>query len=237
MVQPTQEYAQEIFCLLKEHYPHAKMILNWGNNFELLTAVMLSAQSTDLGVNRVTEKLFPKYKKENHELSSKYHEYEERTKIPHDELVEIVNFAFGDIHILEKDIYSTGFYRAKAKNLQAAANVVLEKFHGHVPKTMAEMITIPGVARKTANVVLGNAYHVYEGIAVDTHVRKQAQLLGLTSQTDPNKIEQDLMKLFPREQWFELTYLLIEHGRATARGKYPKCEVHKNCPLFLHVKD
>ncbi len=263
MPQPTKQYAQEIFTLLKDHYPHAKMILNWDNNWELLVAVILSAQSTDIGVNKVTEKLFPKYRKANPELKKHYDNYRhvilstseeshpmlerkaeilrraslaQDDKLDENKFIELVNFAQGDIHELEKDIYSTGFYRAKAKSLQAAAKVILEKFHGEVPKTMAGMITIPGAARKTANVVLGNAYHVYEGIAVDTHVRKQAQLLGLTKNTDPNKIEQDLMKLFPKDQWFQLTYLLIEHGRATARGKYPTCTLHKNCPLFAHVK-
>lgn len=185
---PTKEYAQEVFHLLKEHYPHAKMVLNWGNNWELLVAIILSAQCTDKKVNEVTAKLFPKYK-------------------------EIINYATIPLQELEQNIKSTGFYHNKAKNIQAAAKVVLEKFHGILPKTMAEMLTIPGVGRKTANVFLGNAYHVYEGIAVDTHVTKQSQALGLTKNTHPNKIEQDLMNLFPKDQWFPLTYLLIEHGR------------------------
>src|SRR5260221_2512654 len=219
----TPEKAQEIFQLLKKHYPNAHMVLNWGNNFELLVAIIVSAQCTDKKVNEVTSTVFPKYRKERKELKSRYEECRkilrqaQNPMLTNEEVVEIVNFAFVPLTELEQDIKSTGFYHNKAKSVQAAAKVVLDKFHGILPKTIAEMTTIPGVGRKTANVFLGNVYHISEGIAVDAHVTRQAQALGLTKNTDPVKIEQDLMKLFPKNQWFPLTYLLIEHGRNMRR--------------------
>lgn len=224
---------QYLFELLKKHYPKAKMILQYGNNWELLVAVVLSAQCTDAMVNKVTAIVFPKYRKKYQVLRSTYQEYGKQTKISPNELIEIVNFAFAPLEELEQDIKSTGFYRAKAKNVQAAAKVVLEKFGGKLPKTIAQLTTIPGVGRKTANVVLGNAYGIYEGIAVDTHVRKQTQLFGLTQNTTPEKIEKDLMRLFPQKQWFPLTYLLIEHGRAVRFKKTTACTVcHGPCQLL-----
>lgn len=223
--------AQEIFHLLKQHYPHAHMILEWGNNFELLVAIILSAQCTDKKVNEVTAKVFPKYKKRKTDLASAYSKYS-YIKIPKEEQIELVNFAFVQIHELEQDTKSTGFYHNKAKSVQSAAKTVMEKFNGVLPKTIAEMITIPGVGRKTANVFLGNAYGTYEGIAVDTHVTKQAQLLGLTKQKSPEKIEQDLMQLFPQKQWFSLTYLLIEHGRNMRKKKSDRVTCgNLSCPL------
>jgi endonuclease-3 len=213
-----KEKAQEIFKLLKSHYPHAKMILQWENNFELLIAIILSAQCTDKKVNEVTEKLFPKYLQKRKEFASKYANYT-RIHIAKEELIQLVNFAYVPLSELEQDIKPTGFYHAKAKSVQNAAKTVLEKFNGILPKTIAELITIPGVGRKTANVYLTNAYHIDEGIAVDTHVKKQANLLGLTKQSDPNKIEQDLMKLFPKNEWHTITYMLIEHGRNVRRKK------------------
>jgi endonuclease-3 len=188
------------------------MILQWSNNFELLVSIILSAQCTDKKVNEVTTVVFPKYRKEKSELKSNYQKYS-RIAIPKEQTIELVNFSFVPLVELEQDIKSTGFYHNKAKNVQAAAQTVLDKFDGVLPKTIAELTTIPGVGRKTANVFLGNAYGIYEGIAVDTHVIKQAQALGLTKNSDPVKIEQDLMKLFPQNQWFQLTYMLIEHGR------------------------
>jgi len=250
----TSQNAQEIFHLLKKHYPDAHMILQWGNNFELLVAIILSAQCTDKKVNEVTANLFPKYKKEKPELSLHYKKYlqikipkvDQKGKDPHvantpqddnfnyQQLVEIVNFAFIPLTELEQDIKSTGFYHNKSKSVQAAAKTVLDTFDGVLPKTIAQMTTIPGVGRKTANVFLGNAYHISEGIAVDTHVTKQSQALGLTKNSDPVKIEQDLMKLFPKEQWFALTYLLIEHGRNVRRKKSDQITCgDKNCLLGI----
>lgn len=215
---PTKEYAYKIFHLLEKHYPHAKMILEWGNNFELLVAIILSAQCTDKKVNEVTSALFPKYKKERPEFKDRYHDYT-RIQLPKEQMVEIVNLAYVPLEELEQDIKPTGFYHNKAKSVQNAAQTVLDKFNGILPKTIAEMTTIPGVGRKTANVFLGNAYHIYEGIAVDTHVTKQSQALGLSSEKAPEKIEQDLMKLFDKKDWYKLTYMLIEHGRNVRRKK------------------
>ena len=212
----TSEKAQEIFQLLKKHYPQAKMILEWRNNFELLVSIILSAQCTDKKVNEVTSIVFPKYRQKRDGFDSHYQNYM-RIELPKEQAFELVNFAFVPLGELEQDIKSTGFYHNKALNVQKAALVVLDTFSGILPKTINELTTIPGVGRKTANVFLGNAYGIYEGIAVDTHVTKQSQNLGLSKNSDPLKIEQDLMKLFPQEQWFTLTYLLIEHGRNMRR--------------------
>lgn len=228
----TKQQAQEIFALLKKHYPQARMILQWTNNFELLVSIILSAQCTDKKVNEVTAKVFPLYKKQRTEFEKVYKQYEKFIKLPKAEIAELVNFAFIPLSELEYDIKSTGFYHNKAKNVQAAAKTVLDTFHGILPKTIQELITIPGVGRKTANVFLGNAYHIYEGIAVDTHVTKQTQLLGLTKNTHPDKIEQDLMRLFPQKDWFQLTYLLIEHGRNKGKKKSDRFVCDKqNCIL------
>lgn len=228
----SQERAQEIFALLKKHYPHAKMILTWSNPLELLVAIILSAQCTDKKVNEVTATLFPKYKQEQKGLKKEYDHYAATAKLPHDQLTQLVNFARISLPELESDIKSTGFYHNKAKSVKGAAQTILDKFRGILPKTIAELTTIPGVGRKTANVFLGNAYHISEGIAVDTHVKKQAKLLGLTNQADPNKIEQDLMKLFDKKDWFPLTYLLIEHGRNMRKKKADRLMCgNKDCPL------
>ncbi len=179
------------------------MILNFSNNWELLVAVILSAQCTDKKVNEVTAKLFKKYRTLNDYLRADPKEFEQMVK-------------------------STGFYRAKAKSILESAKILKEKFNGEVPKTMEEMLTLRGVARKTANVVLGNAYAISEGIAVDTHVRRLSQRLGITKSNDPVKIEQELMTLVPKKDWFKFTYLLIEHGRAICTAKNPRCDL---CPL------
>lgn len=202
-IQTQKIWARKILKELKTLFPQAQCILNYSNSWELLVAVILSAQCTDIQVNKVTEKLFKKY--------------------PH-----LDNYVRAKQKDFEKDIYSTGFYRNKTKNILAAARMIQEKFHGTIPKTIAEMILIPGVARKTANVVLGNAYGIVEGIAVDTHVRRISQRLGLTKHRDPNKIEIDLMKLFPKKDWFTLTYLFIEYGRKYCMAKKHN---HLKCPL------
>jgi endonuclease III len=218
--------AQEILQKLQRMYPEAKMILEYTNTFELLVAVMLSAQCTDVMVNKVTAKLFPKYKTQYKAFKDKYMEYEKKVSIPKEELVEIVNVAFMPREELEQDIKSTGFYKSKAQRLQEAARMILDRFHGEVPKTMAELLLLRGVARKTANVILGNAYKVSEGIAVDTHVKRVAKRLGLTNHTDPDKIEKDLMTLFDKKDWYKLTYLLIEHGRRVCTARKTDCD---NC--------
>lgn len=195
--------AKEIIRRLKKKYPQARIALKFSNTWELLVAVILSAQCTDKKVNEVTEKLFKKY-------------------------LTLEDYVSANSHELESMIRPTGFYRAKAKNILATAKIVKEKFGGKIPHTMEEMLTLKGVARKTANVVLGNAYGVVEGIAVDTHVRRLSQRLGLSKHEDPVKIEQDLMQLVPKKDWFKLTYLLIDHGRAICTAKDPRCDL---CPL------
>ena len=222
---------------LKQQYPNARIALNYSNNWELLVAVILSAQCTDKRVNIVTETLFPKYRNADIPSLPNNPNYPN----PSPEIKQIINFAEVPIEELETDIKSTGFYHNKAKNIQAAAKMVLEKFNGNVPRTMEDILTLPGVARKTANIVLGNAYGVVEGIAVDTHVRRLSQRLGFTKHNDPEKIEKDLMKLFPKDEWLTLTYYLIEHGRAICDAKKPKCDqciLNQLCPsayTFRHV--
>lgn len=195
--------AKEILKKLKALFPDAGMMLKYKNNWELLVAVELSAQCTDKKVNEVTEKLFQKYKK----------------------LDDYVN---ADPREFEQDIFQTGFYRNKTKNILGAAKMVKEKFGGKIPKTMEEILTLPGVARKTANVVLGNAYRVVEGIAVDTHVKRMARVWGLTEHEGPEKIEQDLMAIVPKEEWFNFTYYTIEYGRKYCHAKK---HTHENCPI------
>lgn len=219
---------KKLLQLLRKHYSQTKTILAYGNDFELLVAVILSAQCTDVMVNKVTSTLFPKYQK----LKLKNKKYNAKFKNMTPEIQEIINFAEVPREELAQDIKSTGFYNNKAKSVQEAARTILEKFGGKLPRTIADMTTIPGVARKTANVVLGNAYGIVEGIAVDTHVKRQSQRFGLTKNTDPNKIEQDLMKLFDKKDWFPLTYLLIEHGRSIRFKKNNDCKVCKgDCEL------
>jgi len=194
--------------LLEKEHPDARTALNYTNPLELLVATMLSAQCTDRRVNIVTEKLFRKYRKAE-------------------------DYANADLKELEEEIRSTGFYRAKARNIQKCCQTLVEKFNAQVPKTMEEMLQLPGVARKTANIVLSNAYSVVEGIAVDTHVHRVAKRLGLTEYEDPKKIEVDLMEVVPREKWTRITDLLIFHGRRICVARKPKCDLcvlNKLCP-------
>lgn len=184
----TTKRVELLLDSLKKLFPDAHIALMFSNNWELLVAVMLSAQCTDKKVNEVTKSLFQKYRKLDDYVNASPREF-------------------------EKDIHSCGFYRNKTKNILAAAKMIKEQFHGKVPRTMEELLAVPGVARKTANVVLGNAYGVIEGIAVDTHVKRLSRLFGLTNQTNPDKIEQDLMTLIPKEEWFPFTYRLINFGR------------------------
>ncbi len=206
-LEPKQRMAK-VIELLKKQYPNAKTALNWTNPLELLVATLLSAQTTDVRVNVVTQTLFKKY------------------HTPQD-------YANADLKELEQDIRSTGFYHNKAKNLQGCCRLLVEKYHSQVPKTMPELLELPGVARKTANIVLYNAYGITAGIAVDTHVRRLSERLGLTENTDQDKIEQDLITLTPKEAWMPLTDLLIFHGRQVCIAKKPKCDVcvlNKICP-------
>jgi endonuclease-3 len=198
-----KERVRKILSMLKKLIPEAKIALDFSNNFELLTAVILSAQCTDKKVNEVTRTLFKKYR-------------------------TLDDYAKADPKEFENDIKPTGFYRAKAKNILAAAKMVKGKFNGKIPKTMEEIRQIPGVGRKTANVVLGNAYGIVEGIAVDTHVLRLSRAWGLTTNTDPDKIERDLMKIIPRKEWFAWTYRVIDYGRRFCPARPHK---HDQCPI------
>ncbi len=194
----------EIIKRLKKEYPEPKTALNFKTPFELLVSTILSAQTTDIHVNKVTASLFKKYK-------------------------TIGDYAEVPIDTLRKEISSINFYNNKAKNIQASAKMIIENFGSKVPKTMEELITLPGVARKTANIVLSNAFGINEGIAVDTHVKRLAGRLGLTKHEDPVKIEKDLMAFTPKEDWGNLSHLLIFHGRQICQAKKPK---HGECVLY-----
>ncbi len=198
-----KEAATSIVDKLKRLFPKAGMMLRYSNTWELLVAVMLSAQCTDKMVNEVTPELFSRYR-------------------------TIGDYASADVEEMERLVYSTGFYRSKASRIIAAANTVIDEFHGTIPDTMEAMLRIPGVARKTANVVLGNAYGVVQGIAVDTHVKRLTRLFGLTDESDPIRIERDLMEIVPKKDWFRFTYLLIEYGRTYCPAKPHET---KKCPL------
>lgn len=200
-----KEKVAEIIKRLKKEYADTPMTaLRFTTPWELLVATVLSAQTTDVQVNKVTESLFKKYRT-----------VEDFAKTPPEKLAQ--------------DICSVNFFNNKAKSIHKAANVLLEKFGGKVPKTMEELVTLPGVARKTANIVLSSAYGVNEGIAVDTHVNRLANRLGLTKQSDPVKIEQELMKITPQKEWGNLSHLLIFHGRAVCQARKPK---HDQCVLY-----
>ena len=204
MEMDKKEVMAEIIRKLKKEYPVLKSALNFSSPFELLAATILSAQTTDVHVNKVTETLFKKYKNVN-------------------------DFANTDPATLEKDVSSVNFYRNKARNIQNAARIIIEKFNGEVPRTMEDLISLPGVARKTANIVLYNVFGIIEGIAVDTHVIRLAGRLGLTKNEDPVKIEKDLMEVVPKKEWGIITHLLIFHGRKICQAKKP---MHKDCVLF-----
>jgi len=206
---PIEDRAPEVIRRLKEEYPNAKVALHFSNPLEMLVATILSAQCTDERVNQVTRSLFEKYRKP-----------EDYLKVPESELAA--------------DIKPTGFFNQKARAIRGACARLIHEYGGEVPQTMAELITLPGVARKTANIVQGNSYpdrHRRDpdaGIAVDTHVRRVSQRLGFTSNSDPDKIERDLMAILPRTDWFPFTYVQIEHGRRVCKAPTPRCEV---CPV------
>jgi endonuclease-3 len=205
-----KQRAGEIIERLKREYPDAYCALEHTNAFELLIATILSAQCTDERVNLVTANLFRKY------------------RLPQDYL---------DVsqEELERDIHSTGFFRNKAKNIRGACEKILTNFGGELPATMEELLTLNGVARKTANVVLGNAFNIASGVVVDTHVSRLSQRLGLSEQTVPEKIEKDLQQLVPREDWIMFPHWLISHGRKICQARKPKClecVLADICPSF-----
>lgn len=198
MISDKKTHATAIIIRLKKEYPDAHCALIHTNAFELLIATILSAQCTDVRVNIVTADLFRKYRSPQDYLNVSQEE-------------------------LEQDIRSTGFFRNKAKNIQAACEKIIENFGGAIPNTMEELLTLNGVARKTANVVLGNAFGIASGVVVDTHVSRLSQRLGLTEETAPEKIEKDLSELVPKKDWIMFPHWLISHGRAVCQARKPKC--------------
>ena len=197
----NKKKAIEIFELLRKQYPNAKCSLDFNTPFEMMVAVMLSAQCTDERVNKVTSEFFPKYNTPQ---------------------------AFADMPLenIENLIHSCGFYKNKAKNLKLASQKILTDFNGEVPQTMEELMSIPGVGRKSANVIMLEAFNNPQGIAVDTHAKRISNRIGFSSAKEPQKIEQDLLKLFPKEYYYDANHILIWHGRNTCRAQNPNCE---NC--------
>ena len=212
------ENGEKIIRLLEEAYPDVTgTSLDYRNPLEMLISTILSAQSTDAQINKITKTLFKKYRTAS-------------------------DYAYAPREQLEQDIYSSGFYKRKAEHIQEATRVIHEEYGGKVPDTMESLLGLKGVARKTANIVLGNAYGKIEGIAVDTHVWRLANRLGLSDNKNRDKIEQDLMTVFPQDKWLEVNYLLITHGRRTCSARKPDCTVcilNELCPsayTFPHNK-
>ena len=203
--------ARKIIARLKREYPDATCALHHQNALELVVATILSAQCTDARVNMVTPHLFAKYR-------------------------AAADYAVADPRVLEKEIQSTGFFRNKTKSIIGMAQALVERHGGEVPQTMEELTALPGVGRKTANVILGTWFKKNEGVVVDTHVHRLTRLLGLTRQDDPVKIEQDLMEIVPRDDWTWFSHTLILHGRAVCIARRPKCadcDINRLCPSSL----
>lgn len=194
----AKDRIEEIIARLKTAYPQSKTALKFETPLQILVATVLSAQCTDEQVNKITPALFRKYK-------------------------TAADFARADPRVLEEDIRSTGFFRNKTKSIMGAAKKIVDDFRGIVPDRMEDLITLPGVARKTANIVLSSAYKKAEGIAVDTHVKRLSQRLGLSREKNPDKIERDLMNLIPRKDWIDFNYMLVNHGRQTCQARKPDC--------------
>ena len=207
-MEPARRRVKPIIRLLRKHYPRARTALEFADPLQILVATILAAQCTDERVNKVTPALFRKYP-------------------------TAAAFARADRSELEQEIRSTGFFRNKAKNIIGAAQRIVEAYGGAVPDSMEELVTLPGVARKTANIVLSAGYGKAEGIAVDTHAGRLSRRLGLSGQEDPVKVERDLMALVPKEDWLDFNFLLVEHGRAVCQARRPKCPecfLRKICP-------
>lgn len=200
---PIETRAPHVIRRLEKAYPDAHVALEFSNPLEILVATILSAQCTDQKVNEVTRTLFEKYRRPEDYLA-----------VPEDEL--------------RADIKPTGFFNQKAASIRATCQRVVEVYGGEVPAAMEDLVTLRGVARKTANIVMGNGFGTVEGIAVDTHVRRLANRIGFSAESDPDKIEQDLMRLIPKKKWFDFTYVLIDHGRSVCQAKKPACGV---CPI------
>ena len=209
-----KERAEAVWERLEKEYPGARIALRYDHDFHLLVAVILSAQTTDVQVNKVTKDLFAKYP-------------------------TVESVAEADPEEFQSDIRSTGFFRNKQRNVMGAARMILEEYDGAVPDTMEDLLRLPGVARKTANIVLGTAFGKVEGIAVDTHVNRLSHRLGFSREKGADKVERDLMAVFPKERWYRLTYLLIEHGRAVCDARRPRCDacvLADICPSAFKVQ-
>lgn len=208
-MKPAEERIQDIIRILRRLYPRSRTALHFETPLQILVATILSAQCTDEKVNEITPALFRKYRKAE-------------------------DFANADPQVLEEEIRPTGFFRNKTRSIINASRKIVSDFGGEVPDTMEALVSLPGVARKTANIVLSSAFHRAEGIAVDTHVKRLSQRLGLSQEKNPDKIEQDLMMaLVPREDWLDFNYMLVNHGRKTCQAKKPRCpdcELRPLCP-------
>jgi len=202
-MESAENRIEEIIKNLKKAYPKSRTALHYRNPLQILVATILSAQCTDLRVNQITPMLFDKYR-------------------------SAADFAKANQTELEDEIRSTGFFRNKAKNIIGASQKIVEEFDDRVPDNMADLITLPGVARKTANIVLSSGYLIAEGIAVDTHVKRLSGRLGLSEEKDPDKIEQDLLALVPKKDWLDFNYILVNHGRQVCQARKPRCS---ECPL------
>lgn len=205
----TKKEAVEIIKILKDYYPDATCSLDFTTPFEMMISVMLPAQCTDERVNKTTPNLF-----------SKYNTPEKMANIKQDELEDI--------------IHPCGFYKTKAKNIIATSKILLEKFNGNVPNNMKDLQSLPGVGRKSANVVMLEAFHDPQGIAVDTHAKRISNRIGFSNESEPEKIEQDLLKQIPKEMYYDVNHLLVWHGRKICDARKPKCE---ECPVKMYCKD
>ncbi|MFH1478283.1 MAG: endonuclease III [Candidatus Omnitrophota bacterium] len=212
-MKPIKIRVVEIIKTLRKLYPKSRTALCYRSPLEILVATILSAQCTDKRVNKVTPGLFKKYK-------------------------NVYGFSRAKQASLEKDIHSCGFFRSKAKNIIASSRRIVEVFSGKVPDTIDDLLTLPGVARKTANIVLSSAFKKSEGIAVDTHVKRLSGRLGLSKNLDPNKIEEDLLKIVPKKYWIDFNYILVDHGRAICDARKPlcsECAIRKLCPSLNKI--
>jgi endonuclease-3 len=209
-MESAEKRIKKIIQVLHQKYPESRTALTHRNPLQILVATILSAQCTDERVNQITPKLFQKYKSAE-------------------------DFARADRGELEEEIRSTGFFRNKAKNIIGTSLKIVEDFSGKVPDNMVDLLTLPGVARKTANIVLSSGYQKSEGIAVDTHVKRLSGRLGLSSRKDPDKIEQDLLIIVPKEDWIDFNYMLVNHGRQVCQARKPRClecPLNHLCPFF-----
>jgi endonuclease-3 len=214
-MESAENRIDEIIRILRKTYPKSRTALDYRNPLQILVATILSAQCTDMRVNQITPMLFDKYRSAD-------------------------DFAKAKPCELEDEIRPTGFFRNKSKNIIGAAKKIVDEFGGKVPDTMADLITLPGVARKTANIVLSSGYNIAEGIAVDTHVKRLSGRLGLSEEKDPDKIEQNLLAIVPKKDWLDFNYMLVNHGRQICQSRKPRCPdcpLNHLCPYFVTMSN